>query len=110
MPRVDLAAPAHVNARQITNQWRTSGITRIAAAPAFMTQVCQYAQSTRQQFPAIRSLAIGGSTMPFDLVVNLDMIFPNAEIMLVYGSTEAEPIAEILLPELRQLGNAMLGI
>jgi acyl-CoA synthetase (AMP-forming)/AMP-acid ligase II len=102
MPRVDLAAPAHVNARQITSQWRTSGITRIAAAPAFMTQVCQYAQSTRQQFPAIRSLAIGGSTMPFDLVVNLDMIFPNAEIMLVYGSTEAEPIAEILLPELRQ--------
>lgn len=102
MPRVDLAAPAHVNARQITSQWRTSGITRIAAAPAFMTQVCQYAQSTRQQFPTIRSLAIGGSTMPFDLVVNLDMIFPNAEIMLVYGSTEAEPIAEILLPELRQ--------
>ncbi|MDO9180345.1 MAG: fatty acid CoA ligase family protein [Agitococcus sp.] len=102
MPRVDLAAPAHVNVRQITNQWRTSGITRIAAAPAFMTQVCQYAQSTRQQFPAIRSLAIGGSTMPFDLVVNLDMIFPSAEIMLVYGSTEAEPIAEIFLPELRQ--------
>jgi acyl-CoA synthetase (AMP-forming)/AMP-acid ligase II len=79
-----------------------SGITRIAAAPAFMTQVCQYAQSTRQQFTAIRALAIGGSTMPFDLLVNLDMIFPNAEIMLVYGSTEAEPIAEILLPELRQ--------
>lgn len=102
MPRVDLAKPAHVNARQITNQWRMSGITRIAAAPAFMTQVCQYAQSTRQQFPAIRALAIGGSTMPFDLVVNLDMIFPNAEIMLVYGSTEAEPIAEIFLPELRQ--------
>ena len=65
-----------------------------------MTNVCQYAQSTRQQFPVIRSLAIGGSTLPFDLVVNLDMIFPNAEIMLVYGSTEAE--AEILLPELRQ--------
>lgn len=102
MPRVDLAKPAHVNARQITNQWRMSGITRIAAAPAFMTQVCHYAQSTRQQFPAIRALAIGGSTMPLDLVVNLDMIFPNAEIMLVYGSTEAEPIAEILLPELRQ--------
>ena len=102
MPRVDLAAPARVNTRQITTQWRISGITRIAAAPAFMTNVCQYAQSTRQQFPVIRSLAIGGSTLPFDLVVNLDMIFPNAEIMLVYGSTEAEPIAEILLPELRQ--------
>ncbi len=102
MPRVDLAAPAHVNGRQIMSQWRESGITRISAAPAFMSRVCQFALSTKQQFPAIRAIAIGGSTLPYDLVINLDMIFPNAEIMLVYGSTEAEPIAEIFLPELRQ--------
>lgn len=101
MPRVDLAAPAQVNARQVMTQWRNSGITRIAAAPAFMANICQVALASRQQFPHIRSLAIGGSTLPYELAVNLDMIFPNAEIMLVYGSTEAEPIAEILLLELR---------
>lgn len=50
----------------------------------------------RQQpggFPAVRALGVGGSPVPEWLGQELQAVFPQATIYVIYGSSEAEPIA-----------------
>ena len=44
-------------------------------------------------FPQVTALGIGGSPVPENLANDLQKFFPNAGIYIIYGSSEAEPIA-----------------
>jgi acyl-CoA synthetase (AMP-forming)/AMP-acid ligase II len=44
-------------------------------------------------FPRVRALGVGGSPVPEWLVQELKPVFPNAQVYVIYGSSEAEPIA-----------------
>jgi acyl-CoA synthetase (AMP-forming)/AMP-acid ligase II len=44
-------------------------------------------------FPAVKALGLGGSPVPEWLGHELKPLFPNATIYVIYGSSEAEPIA-----------------
>ncbi|OIN56621.1 class I adenylate-forming enzyme family protein [Arsenicibacter rosenii] len=46
-----------------------------------------------QVFPAVRAIGIGGSPVPDSLCRALNPFFPNATLYIIYGSSEAEPIA-----------------
>lgn len=109
MPRVDLATPAHVDGLAIIRHWHKTGVSRVSAAPAFIQAVCNAAILSKKTLSKVRSVVVGGSTIPYSLVLQLDEVFPQADIMLVYGSTEAEPIATIGLNELRQHWNTYAG-
>jgi acyl-CoA synthetase (AMP-forming)/AMP-acid ligase II len=109
LPRVDLAAPARFDPEAVAKHLQQHGITRLAAAPAFMQHLTDFALAHNVQLPGIRSLAIGGSTLPSRLVNRLPVVFPNAHIVGVYGSTEAEPIADVQLDELAREGESRQG-
>ena len=109
MPRVDLATPAHVDGLAIIRHWHKTDVSRVSAAPAFIQAVCNAAILSKKTLSKVRSVVVGGSTIPYSLVLQLDEVFPQADIMLVYGSTEAEPIATIGLNELRQHWNTYAG-
>jgi acyl-CoA synthetase (AMP-forming)/AMP-acid ligase II len=109
LPRVDLAAPAQADGDHVIRHWQKTGVTRISAAPAFMQAICHAAIDNKQILPKVRSVIVGGSTIPYELALQLDSVFPNAEILLAYGSTEAEPIATLGLTELRQDWNTYSG-
>jgi acyl-CoA synthetase (AMP-forming)/AMP-acid ligase II len=104
LPRVDLASPAHYDAADMLAYLKRHEVTRLAAAPAFMQHLCDHALTHDLQLPGIRAVAIGGSTLPARLIHRLPAVFPNARIMGVYGSTEAEPIADVQLDELAREG------
>lgn len=109
MPRVDLATPAYVDGLAVIRHWQKTGVSRVSAAPAFIQAVCHAAIASKQTLSKVRSVIVGGSTIPHALALQLDEVFPQADIMLVYGSTEAEPIATIGLHELRQDWNTYAG-
>ena len=44
-------------------------------------------------FPAVRALGIGGSPVPESLLAAVQQYFPNATCYVIYGASEAEPIA-----------------
>ncbi len=44
-------------------------------------------------FPAVRALGIGGSPVPESLLTAVQKHFPNATCYVIYGASEAEPIA-----------------
>ncbi|WP_071872705.1 fatty acid CoA ligase family protein [Atopomonas hussainii] len=100
LPAIDLGAPGKADGAQVLAQFAQAGVTRIAAAPAFMQRLISAAQANGQTLPQVRSLVVGGSTVSRELLEACAAVFPNAHGRVVYGSTEAEPIAEIDMPEL----------
>lgn len=102
MPATDLAHPGQANAPAVLEQLQHNQVTRVACAPAYLTRLVDAAQVSGITLPAIRSVVVGGSTMGEALTQSCQRLFPNARIRIVYGSTEAEPIADIDLPELIQ--------
>ncbi len=109
LPPIDLGKPGHFDAGIVLDAYRQQRISRIEAAPAFMQHLCQYALQQGIPLPEVRAIAIGGSTLPDRLLPLLPQVFPNASILGVYGSTEAEPIAKISLEELLRDGSQQDG-
>jgi acyl-CoA synthetase (AMP-forming)/AMP-acid ligase II len=61
--------------------------------------------------PGLRSIHLGGAPVPRELLDRLATVAPNAIVVVVYGATEAEPIAAIDAAELRSPGaNRTAGV
>lgn len=104
MPATNLAHPGQANAERILEQLQQNPVTRIACAPAYLARLIRAGQASDTTLPGIRSVVVGGSTISEELAQSCQSLFPNARVRIVYGSTEAEPIADIDLPELLQDG------
>ncbi len=100
LPATNLATPGKVDAARVVAQIRQEGISRVSGSPAYMEGLVLYALEHQLTLPGVRSVVIGGSTLTRPLAQHCLRVFPQAEVLVVYGSTEAEPISEISLPEL----------
>ncbi|HLD68681.1 MAG TPA: fatty acid CoA ligase family protein [Pseudomonas sp.] len=100
LPATDLATPGQVAPAAVLRQIQLEGITRVAGAPAYLQRLVEYAQTKGLRYRGVRSLVVGGSTLNEKLLRACMAVFPNAKARVVYGSTEAEPIAEVEMSEL----------
>jgi len=69
------------------------GATRMLASPALFERLASHCSRTCTQLPLLRCFSTGGGPVGPSLPARLQAIAPAARIRLVYGSTEAEPIA-----------------
>ena len=67
-------------------------MTRLHAVPALLRQICDAARASGP-WPGMRSLFVGGDRVPADLLDDLRPVFPNADIHVLYGPTEATILA-----------------
>lgn len=74
---------------------------RAGASPAFWERVTAYCRQHNRQLPHLRAIYAGGAPVFPRLLDHLQEAAPQAEIVAVYGSTEAEPIAHTTHHELR---------
>ena len=74
---------------------------RAAASPAFWERVTAYCHRHNRQLPHLRAIYAGGAPVFPRLLDCLQETAPQAEIVAVYGSTEAEPIAHVARSALR---------
>jgi acyl-CoA synthetase (AMP-forming)/AMP-acid ligase II len=65
-------------------------VTRISAPPGYLNELCNSLNHPNLQ---IRKVITGGAPVDKKLAKKVLSSFPNAESNVVYGSTEAEPIA-----------------
>lgn len=100
LPKVDLASPGSVKADQVIEQFSEHRIDRISGAPAYMERIVNALVQQGKVLSEVGSVVVGGSTVPMSLVKAMASVFPNAECRVVYGSTEAEPIASININDL----------
>ncbi len=72
---------------------------RLLAAPAFLSQVASYLKERNLKCFFVKEVFTGGGPVFPQLLNLLAEVFPNAKVVAVYGSTEAEPIAHMAVAE-----------
>ncbi len=106
IPAGDLRRPGAVNVAPIREQMRRLRPTRAAASPAFFERLLEDAGT----LPGLRQIHTGGAPVFPDLLARLtDAAAPGAEVVAVYGSTEAEPIAHIARAEMSVADGVAMG-
>ncbi len=93
LPGVDLRRPGHADAASLAEVMREYGVARIVASPALLANLALALERRHATLPALRTIASGGAPVMPSLAGALRAIAPNARVVAVYGSTEAEPIA-----------------
>jgi acyl-CoA synthetase (AMP-forming)/AMP-acid ligase II len=94
LPDADLRRPAVINAHRVLDQVSALGVTRLVGSPAFLERLADYPTASAS-LASVTSVVTGGGPVFPDLVQRLARAAPSAEIISVYGSTEAEPIAHV---------------
>ena len=91
LPDADLRCPGGLHVEPVTRQIRRFQPTRTAASPAFLERLLEAGTPLH----AFRKIYLGGAPVFPGLLVRLGAAAPEAEIVAVYGSTEAEPMAHV---------------
>lgn len=89
--------PAALSGKKIAACITDHHIESITASPAFYEQLLA---CNPPLLPSVRFLFVGGAAVFPSLMDRLALHFPEAKITAIYGSSEAEPIAELSLQEL----------
>lgn len=97
------------NPAVVTEQILRSRVTRMSAPPSVYEKLCNHLIERGQSLPSIRRLIVGGAPVSQKIARLIRTAFPKAEAHIVYGSTEAEPIAYVSIDEwLKEPGEAYL--
>ncbi|MCX7869974.1 MAG: AMP-binding protein [bacterium] len=91
----------NINIKEIINYLKKS--TTITVSLGLLKYIINYCKEKRIILDNIRLIYTGGAPVYLEFLKELKEIFINSEIEVLYGSTEAEPIAHINLNELNEL-------
>jgi acyl-coenzyme A synthetase/AMP-(fatty) acid ligase len=93
LPAFDVRRPGRVDAARLAECLRAYDVARIVASPALLTRLVTELRSQDATLPGLMLIASGGAPVMPPLASALRTVAPNARMLSVYGSTEAEPIA-----------------
>jgi len=78
---------------RVISQIRHQQVHTLTGNVFYFGRLLHYLQANGLALPQVQALGIGGSPVPEWLALALRNCFPNARVYLIYGSSEAEPIA-----------------
>lgn len=83
-------------------------VNRMIASPFFVRKLSEYMIRSKICLPGMRKIFTGGAPVfPHEAEI-YQQAFPDADIEVVYGSTEAEPISSVKIKELIREKNNLL--
>jgi acyl-CoA synthetase (AMP-forming)/AMP-acid ligase II len=106
LPAIDLAAPSERDAEILTGQILTHQIESCTLSPSLFIKIGAYGKP----LPSLQRVVTGGAPISKDHVEQFKKIAPKAEILVLYGSTEVEPIAHIEANEMLALPREQEGV
>ncbi|WP_250657931.1 AMP-binding protein [Alkalimarinus coralli] len=98
LPAIEFSAPGSADGYLVLRQLLESNVTRLSGAPAFIEKVADAALANASSSTvalSLNSISLGGAPVTAKLSRKLNEAFPGAVSRVVYGSTEAEPIASV---------------
>lgn len=95
IPNADLRFPGAIDAAPLVAQIRRYQPHSTVASPALLERIADYCLRHRLVLDSFQKIFTGGAPVFPRLLDKLQAIAPQAKVIAVYGSTEAEPIAEI---------------
>ena len=108
IPSFDMRRPGDVDGAKILAEAERCCATTVTASPAFLE--CLMRAMTPGRVPALRSVFTGGAAIDPAFARRLLDAFPGRKITAIYGSTEAEPIATLPMPELAECTDIRRGL
>lgn len=100
LPDTNLRRPAAVDTRPLAEQIRAETPTRTGGSPALYERVLETGRGDLLR--TFDVIATGGAPVFPDFLDRLRNAAPDTEILAVYGSTEAEPIAHVAVSAIRE--------
>jgi olefin beta-lactone synthetase len=99
VPDADMRRVGEISARPVLEQIRREQVSRMGASPAFVDRLVSACEREGATLPSIERVFIGGAPVFPSLLRRVRSAMPEACVTAVYGSTEAEPIAEVALED-----------
>ncbi len=96
IPDMDFRRVAAVDGVRIRCQIERHKVTTLTASPPFIDRL---AESTGNGQAPLRRILTGGAPVTNDQLRRWQSAFPETDIQIVYGSTEAEPVASMTASE-----------
>lgn len=109
IPDMDFKRVSEVNAHRIIDQMRQYKVTTCTASPPFFDRLAEYINQTNRRPPTLRKCLTGGAPVNATQLKEWRKALPNVNFKIVYGSTEAEPVAHISLEERLKSANTHGG-
>jgi len=94
LPDADPRRPGDIDPARVYEQIVRERVTTTTASPAFFERLLPWCEKTRHPLP-LRALFTGGAPVLPALARRLAAALPGRRAEVLYGSTEAEPIAAI---------------
>ena len=95
IPDADLRAPGRIDPAPVVAQVRATRPVRTVASPAFLARLVAHARNADGALDSFERIYTGGAPVFPRMLDAIAAVAPRAAVVAVYGSTEAEPIAEI---------------
>src|SRR4051794_13362478 len=97
VPEMDFRHVDQVDGARLLAQMRRHGVTTCTASPPFFDRLA--AELKQSERLALRRILTGGAPVSDSELRAWRQAFPDSEILVVYGSTEAEPVAHLAAEE-----------
>jgi len=102
--------PESIKEKTIINQIKEHKVNRLIASPFLVKRLSEYAINTNENLESIDKIFTGGAPVFPQEAAIYNQAFPDTEIEIVYGSTEAEPICSINTKECNSTMNLEEGL
>jgi acyl-CoA synthetase (AMP-forming)/AMP-acid ligase II len=95
IPDADLRAVGSIDPAPVAAQIQTHGPVRTVASPALLQRLVDHARRDGRTYDSFERIFTGGAPVFPSTLDDIAAAAPRAAVVAVYGSTEAEPIAEV---------------
>jgi len=95
IPNADLRSPALIDPAPVLAQMDACDVTRTSASPALLERLIDHCVASGRGLPRLTKIFTGGGPVFPGLLDRIHSVATTADVLAVYGSSEAEPIAVI---------------
>lgn len=95
IPAIDVGQPAPTDALVLYVQMKSSGVTCTTLSPSLFNALSAFCIEKKLNLDFLKRIVTGGAPISRDDVARMKSVAKNAEILVLYGSTEVEPMAHI---------------
>ena len=109
IPDMDFRKVSKINAQRIVKQMKRHKVNSCTASPPFYDRLVEYIIQTNDSPRYLNKCLTGGAPVSETQLKQWRNVLPDAKIDIVYGSTEAEPVAHISLEKRIEASNFSRG-
>jgi acyl-CoA synthetase (AMP-forming)/AMP-acid ligase II len=95
IPNADLRFPGSIEPAPVLAQMEANDVTRTSASPALLERIVDHCVASGGRLHRLAKIFTGGGPVFPGLLDRIHSVAPTADVRVVYGSSEAEPIAVV---------------